>query len=177
MNSDQMQTTAYLQELCSNTQGNIDAQASMYDIGLAIGIDKTAAGKLAEELMVQGYVELKTLSGGIGITTEGLSFIGHSGSDNSTQQQALALSTGPIANDADRKTIETIIKRVQQETTQLEVEYPNLEQIVLDLKAMEIHLLTGAPKTAVLRALLASIADCFQDRVEILQQTGLSAII
>lgn len=177
MNSDELQTAAYLQELCTSTGGDIEAQASMYDIGASIGIEKDAAGKLAEELMVQGYVELKTLSGGIGITAEGLSFLGVSAGGSSVgANRELSLSAGPVANDDDRNVVQTIIARIHEETAAIGGDYETLEQIVLDLKAIELHLLTPAPKIAVLTALFHSIADCCKGKEDFLKNSGLSAV-
>ena len=76
MNEEEMISVAYLQELYNTTKGNTETQVSMYDLGPALGLEKTAAGKIAEDLMVLGFIELKTLAGGISITDEGLKKLG-----------------------------------------------------------------------------------------------------
>ncbi len=53
-------------------EGDTEAIVSMHDVGQALGFEKTDAGKMAEALYSEGYAELKTLSGGIGITSMGL---------------------------------------------------------------------------------------------------------
>jgi aspartate racemase len=48
----------------------------MYEVGRSLGLGKVEAGALAEELMVAGLVELKTLAGAITITADGLRYLG-----------------------------------------------------------------------------------------------------
>lgn len=176
MDSDEITATAYLQQLYNSTQGNTETQVSMYDLGLAIGIDKAEAGRVAEGLMVQGYIELKTLAGGISITEEGLGFLGFSRQDQSNQDQEFSFSPGPIVSETDRNIAQKIITNIQHELTRTELDYTTIEQIVLDIKAIELHLLSLAPKCAVLLALFSSIADSLAGKEEILKRTGLTAL-
>ncbi len=76
MDSEDLKSKDYLEELYRQTGGDVEVQVSMYDVGAAIGLDKTEAGSLAEQLMVQGQTELRTLAGGISITPEGLAVLG-----------------------------------------------------------------------------------------------------
>ena len=66
------QSRDYLYELYTISEGDTNSEVSMYDVGAALGLEKADAGTIAEELMVEGWVELKTLAGGISITAEGL---------------------------------------------------------------------------------------------------------
>ncbi|MCG8684875.1 MAG: hypothetical protein MI892_08370, partial [Desulfobacterales bacterium] len=59
---------AYLSQLNEMTGGDPDAQVSMHEVGQVLGIEKDEAGQMAEALFIGGHAELKTLSGGIGIT-------------------------------------------------------------------------------------------------------------
>ncbi len=69
---DNPEEQAYLNQLYTMTQGDPGVQVSMYDIGAALGVEKSEAGALAESLIIQDLAELKTLSGGIAITGNGL---------------------------------------------------------------------------------------------------------
>lgn len=177
MDSDQISSTGYLQELYNNTQGNPETQVSMYDVGAAIGIDKVEAGKIAEDLMVQGYVELKTLAGGISITHEGLGLLGFSVQPDSESSEEYSLSSGPLVNDSDRTIIAKISNNIQQEFSALGPDFPLAEQIVLDLKAIDIHLMSPTPKTAVIIALFESIADSLQKNEDVVKKTGLANML
>ena len=43
----------------------------MYDIGGLLGMDRDTASSMAQELMGQQLAEIRTLSGGIGISADG----------------------------------------------------------------------------------------------------------
>ena len=62
----------FLVELYHRTQGDASVKVSMYDIGESLGLDRTLSLRTAEELIGTGLVEIKTLSGIIGITTDGV---------------------------------------------------------------------------------------------------------
>ena len=67
-----MQMNNFLQQLYQMSSGDVTAEVSMYDVGASLGLDKSDAGAVAEDLIIDGYAELKNLTGGISITTEGL---------------------------------------------------------------------------------------------------------
>lgn len=172
-----MTSTTYLQELYNTTQGDTETQVSMHDIGIAIGIEKADAGRIAEELMVQGYVELKTLAGGISITDEGLSALGISPSGTSSQGDNQRLSPGPVINDADRQIIEKIMHGIKRECGGQVQEYTATEQTVLDLKVIELHLLSPSPKTAVFQELFRSLEQSFTGYKTVAKNSGFTAFI
>jgi hypothetical protein len=62
----------FIVELYHRTQGDSSIKVSMYDIGESLGIDRKLSLRTAEELIGTGLVEIKTLSGGIGITADGV---------------------------------------------------------------------------------------------------------
>lgn len=162
MTTDDITTTSYLNELYQQTEGDVDKQASMYEVGIAIGLDKSNAGSLAEELMVQGKVELKTLSGGIGITTEGLAFLGIAVTSSQVSGGDLKLSEGPVASDSDKSAIEEMTAEVRAIISKNQLEYAFVEEIVLDLKTVEVQMLSPHPKTAILREIFRSLQNCFE---------------
>ena len=59
------QMKSFLRQLYQMSDGDTDTAVSMYDIGAILGLEKSAAGTIAEDLIIDGYAELKTLSGGI----------------------------------------------------------------------------------------------------------------
>lgn len=150
-------TKEFLDALYRMTEGNIDAQISMHEVGASIGLEKTEAGKVAEELMVQGTVELKTLAGGIGITKEGLEVLGLS--STTPHASAVQLSKELIPNENDRATVEQLVKTVKDELGGHQLDYSAVETVVIDIKTIELHLLSPRPKNAVIRELLRSLRD------------------
>lgn len=161
MTTDEITLKSYLNELYQQTGGDVEKQASMHDVGIAIGLDKSAAGSLAEELMVLGQVELKTLSGGIGITAEGMALLGISSASpaNSTHQR---LSDGPVVNDSDREFIETMCNEVQTMLSSDQLDYTLLEEIVMDFKTIEVQMLSPKPKTTILKEIFRSMQKNFE---------------
>ena len=62
----------FLIQLFEQTRGDPSVQVSMYDLGNDLGLDRDASSRVAEILMGLQLVEIRTLSGGIGISTEGV---------------------------------------------------------------------------------------------------------
>ena len=157
MNAQDLNIKSFLDELYQQTGGDMAAQASMYDVGAAIGLEKAEAGSLAEELMVQGLVELKTLAGGIGITAEGLATLGVAASSPQSTDPLQGFGEGPVTDDKDRQLIDLLTTEVKNELAERKVDFELLEEIILDLKSIEVQLLSPKPKIAVFRELFRSL--------------------
>lgn len=160
MNSDEITSKGYLEELYRETDGKLEGQVSMHEVGGAIGLEKSDSSRIAEELMVQGLVELKTLAGGIGITTEGLEFLGYSRPVSIPQSQSQQLSNEQVANESDRAIIEKLTAAIKETLSSNTLEYQDLETVVIDLKSIELQLLSPKPKIGVIKELFRSIREC-----------------
>ena len=147
----------YLEQLYRLTGGDPQAQVSMYEVGAAIGMEKGAAGSLAEELMVQGQAELRTLAGGISITVDGLAVLGIAVAAPQSGTSGFHLGKGPVADANDRGTMQQIVEEIKKSVARLHLEYSLLEEIVLDVKTIEVQLLSPKPKIAVLREIVRSL--------------------
>lgn len=151
---------AFLYELYTRTEGNPEAQVSMYEVGQALGLDKSEAGTMAESLYIQGLAELKTLSGGIGITREGLAVLEINidlGPDPS-----LSLGTGRVLENRGRTALDTILPEIKKTLEAARMSYPQLEELLMDIKTIEVQMLSPSPKTAVIREVLKSIHANFE---------------
>ena len=62
----------FIVELYHRTQGDGSVKVSLFDIGESLGLDRKLSLRTAEELIGTGLAEIKTLSGGIGITADGV---------------------------------------------------------------------------------------------------------
>ena len=73
MNSDEIDISGqqFLIQLFEQTKGDSTVQVSMYDIGDQLGLDRDIASTVAQELIGSMLVEIRTLSGGIGISADG----------------------------------------------------------------------------------------------------------
>lgn len=149
---------AFLLELYRSADGAAGVQRSMHAVGAAIGLDKEHAGKTAEELIGKGWVEIKTLSGGIGLTAEGIETAQQAGAGGGSGSGPLTkLGKALLLADAERAAVEKILAEIRQSISGLKTEYPQLEEMVLDVKTGEVHLLSPRAKTAVIREVLRAL--------------------
>ena len=148
---------AYLLELYQETKGDISAQVSMYDVGAALSLDKDTAGKIAEDLIGDGLVEVKTLSGGIGITALGIEKVGAAGGGDTAGEVELDMGSGPILDDNGKTAVSTVSKEIQTWIAKNGGAYDQIEEMVIDLKTIEVQMLSPNPKTAVIREVLRSL--------------------
>jgi len=162
MSFDDLNSKSFLEELYRQAKGDMQTQVSMYDVGAAMGLVKAEAGSLAEGLMVEGLIELRTLSGGISITGEGLASLGISAPATPSKNDDQRFSDGPLLNAADREILQRLMNVMKTGVSELRGEYSQLEEIVIDLKTIEIQLLSPAPKLVVIRELLRSLHHSFQ---------------
>lgn len=149
------QQESYLAELFRMTGGDPTVQASMHDVGAAIGLEREAAGRLAEELIAQGHIEIRTLSGGIGITQLGIESA-NTGT-GTTGSAGRRLSGSTILDENDRAAVEAALEGIKNAVGKNSVPYPQMETLVIDVKTIEIQMLSPQPKTAVVREVFLSL--------------------
>lgn len=159
MDLDKLHGKSFLDELCRQTKGDTAAQVSMYEVGATLGLNKAEAGSVAESLIVDGLVELRTLAGGIGITEEGLADLGLTAAAGPSAGTTVGFSDGPVANEQDRQTMTELLGQIKTGISGRSLAYQIMEEIVFDLKTVEVHLLSPKAKVAVLRALCRSLHD------------------
>lgn len=151
---------AYLFELYAMTKGDLDAQVSMYDVGHTLGIEKTEAASMAENLYIQGLAELKTLSGGIGITREGLKVLEIAPPPGDVE--SLSLGNSRVLSDQARSALDAILPELKSTLADARMSYPQIEEVLMDIKTIEVQMLSLNPKTAIVREILRSIHDIFK---------------
>ncbi len=159
MHTDNSELKDYLVELHNQTQGNEEMQVSMHDVGSALGLDKNQAGAIGQDLIVEGLADLRTLAGGISITSQGIEMLQKYGLVSVSVSTSFQLSKGPVVNEADRQAIEQVVEKIKQAVSAKAASFEDIEEIVIDLKTIEVHLLSSKPKTAVIREIIRSIHD------------------
>lgn len=130
----------------------------MYDIGVVLGLEKSNAGAIAEELIVDGYAELVSLSGGISITSEGLKELNIT-PVGSSETNVWTLSDDRILSDKGREAVEDMLVKIKECVTGKDSTYQNIEEIVIDIKTAEIQLLSQKIKTGIIREVLKSLKE------------------
>lgn len=167
---------AFLYELYTQTKGNTEAQISMHDVGTALGLEKNEAGSLAENLFIQGFAELKTLSGGIGITDQGMKVLDikpppRPGDD------ALKLGKTLVLEAAGKKAVEKILKAIKENSIGAKPSYDTLEELIMDIKTIEVQMMSPRPKTQIIREILRSLSANIEKNGPEDLAAGLNALI
>ena len=158
MSIEEHETLHFLTELYNSTDGDTSRQVSMYDIGGALGLEKSSAGAIAEELIVDGYAELVTLSGGISITSNGLKEL-NIAPEESPLTSVRKLGAEKILGEDGLKAVEEMLAMIKVCVTGNDASYQNLEEIVIDIKTVELQLLSPKPKTEIIREILKSLNE------------------
>ena len=158
MDSTKDKNEFFLTELCRVVDGDITLQVSMYDVGAAIGMDRDEASRVAEDLIVDGLVELVSLSGGVSITSDGLQSLNHQSGKESVNSEILKLGTNPILDKEKCKVVEETLYLYKDAVQNTKISYSRLEEIIFDIKTLETQLLSNKPKNAIIKAVLASLA-------------------
>lgn len=159
---------AFLNQLYTMSQGDPGSQVSMYDIGAALGLEKSEAGSLAESLFIQDLAELKTLSGGIAITESGLKALGRS-LPGTSQEPALTLGRDPVLDPEKKEMVAGLLAEIKTVLEKETKTYGWVEEVVMDIKTMEVQLLSPKPKTGIVREIFTSLHRN-------LKQTGAQAL-
>lgn len=167
------EASAYLFQLYSMAEGDPLAQVSMYEVGEVLGLERSEAGSLAEALFIGEYAELKTLSGGIGITRKGLKALDMK--IDYTGDASLQLGSGPVMEAQGKEGLEEILKELKVFMGGAGKPYGQLEEMVVDIKTIEIQMLSPHPKTGIIREVLKSIAGILSDKEEM--RAKLTALI
>jgi hypothetical protein len=161
----------FLSKLYELTRGNPSSQVSMYDVGETIGLERDAALKTAEVLLGFGLAEIKTLAGGIGITEDGLSEVMKNNAYKKIAGAgAFRLGDAPLINDAGQKSVEQVVSDIKTKAGSLGLDYDTLEELLTDLKTIDVQLTSSRPKTKIIR-------ECFQSIIDVLQKIDANKLV
>ncbi len=160
MSFEEVQMNNFLQQLYQMSSGDLAAEVSMYDVGASLGLERSEAGAVAEDLIIDGYAELKNLTGGISITVEGLRLLEVDTSTGTSGQTegSFVLGDGEVLAAEDCKAVERLLSEIKDVATDGRFSYSQVEEFVIDTKTLETQLLSSRPKTAIVREILRSLA-------------------
>ena len=148
----------FLIALFEQTKGDVSLQVSMYDIGELLGMDRETASGVAQELMGRQLAEIRTLSGGIGLSADGAARIQDLVGPMAPDSPGMAsLGDGPIMTDSDQQLVDEVISQIKNQMGSFGLDFDALGETMADLKAMEAQLDSPKPKTAIIRECLRSI--------------------
>jgi hypothetical protein len=148
----------FLIRLFEQTKGDGSIQVSMYDIGEQLELDRDSASKVAQELIGCQLAEIRTLSGGIGISADGSTrvrdFMGPLASGNSEYTK---LADEPVLNSGGQQALDQVVFELKNQTGSLGLDFDTLNELMADLKTIEAQLDSSRPKTAIIRECLRSV--------------------
>jgi hypothetical protein len=157
----------YLIQLFEQTNGDPAAQVSMYDVGEGLGMDHDTSARVAEALIGLQLAEIRTLSGGIGISSEGAAEVkGLMGGALSTDDSPGKLSDQPIMDAQSCQAVERVADGLKGQTGNLGLDFDGLSELMADLKTIDAQLGSSRPKTAIIRECLQSIKDLLEAQTE-----------
>jgi hypothetical protein len=154
----------FLIQLFEQTSGDPSAQVSMYDVGEGLGLDRDTSSRVAESLIGLQLVEIRTLSGGIGISTEGANEVkrltgGVSAADGSPGK----LTDQPIMDTNSCRGVEQAAGDLKSKAGNLGLDFDGLSELMADLKTIDAQLGSSRPKTAIIRECLCSLKTVLED--------------
>jgi len=121
-------------------------------------MDKSASKNIAEELMSMGLIDIRTLSGGIGLTAEGALeaqswFAGIIG----TSSAGITLGNHPVVGEKNGSVITDILTELKPRVGKLGMNFEDLTELIADIQSIEAQMRSSRPKTAIIRECLRSM--------------------
>ena len=148
----------FLTELYNRAEGDTARQVSMYEIGESLGLDRNSAGALAEELIVDGFAELVSLSGGISISAQGLKELNAVPAESSGEA-VYRLGAARVLDAEGCRAVEEMLAEIRRNVYEKDMSYEDMEELVIDIKTAEVQLLSPKTKTLVIREILKSLHE------------------
>ena len=148
----------FLLTLFEQTKGDMSVQVSMYDVGDLLGMDRDSASAVAQELMGRQLSEIRTLSGGIGISADGAAVVQDMTGPMATgSSESANLGDGPLLTSGGRQAVNEIVAELKSQTGSFGLDYDALGELMADIRTMEAQLDSPRPKTEIIRECLRSI--------------------
>lgn len=153
----------FLIQLFEQTRGDTSAQVSMYDVGKDIGLDRDTSSRVAEGLIGLQLVEILTLSGGIGISTEGADEVKRlMGGTALTGESPHKLTDQPIMDPISAQLVEQAVGELKSKAGNWGLDFAGLSELMADLKTIDAQLSSSRPKTAIIRECLRSLKETLE---------------
>lgn len=164
----------FLARLVEETGGDPARQVSMYAVGASLGMDREAASLAAQALIGLELAEIRSLSGGIGISARGLEAAAPAAGGGGAA--AVVLGSAPLLDERAFRAVEQLANETKARAGSLGLDFEALAELMSDLKTLCAQLESPRPKTAVVRETLRSIAgslDRAGERVVLSKLQGL----
>ena len=148
----------FLETLYTQTGDATDAQISMYDVGAAMGLDRQESTTTAEDLMAEGLLEIRTLSGGVALSEEGRALFSQDAADQTGPEDERLGENSPM-DARQREMVEETLTLLKADVGHQNFTYEILTEVIADVRTIEAQLISPRPKTVVVRACLEGLRD------------------
>lgn len=153
----------FLIQLFEQTGGDPSAQVSMYEVGEGLGLDRDASSRVAEILIGLQLAEIRTLSGGIGISADGTSEVKRLMDGSVAPGDSPGkLTDQPVLDAVNCQGIEQVAGELKSQAGNLGLDFDGLSELMADLKSVDAQLGSSRPKTAIIRECLRSIGEVLE---------------
>jgi hypothetical protein len=149
----------FLLQLFKFSNGNISTKVSMYEIGETLDMDRSQANYITTELVGFDYVEIRTLSGGIGITEQGLEAARNLGAEGGKIDETPRLGSEPILDGVSKIACDIMVANIKSIAVKLGLDFDNMAEMMAELKTIDAQLSSPKPKTVIIRESLRSIQE------------------
>jgi len=157
----------FLIQLFEQTSGDPSAQAPMYEVGESLGMDRDTSCRVAETLIGLQLVEIRTLSGSIGISSDGAEEVkGLIGGTAIAGKSSGKLGDRPIMDQIDCLAVQQVTEEIKGQIGRLGLDFDGLSALMADLKTIDAQLGSSRPKTAIIRECLRSLKEIFEESAE-----------
>jgi hypothetical protein len=163
----------YLNLLYQKTEGNPSRAFSMFDIGSMMDLDRELSKKTAENLIGFGFIDIRTLSGAIGLTSDGIAEVEKESRENiNPQEPSLVMGDEPIMGKAISEALDVLILKLKSSAGNLHLDYMQQVEFTSDLKTIDAQMASSRPKTAIIRETLISLSELL-NQINALELRGL----
>ena len=152
----------FLVRLFEQTNGDPSLQSSMYAIGDSLGWERDTASCTAQDLMGLGLVEIRTLSGGIGLSAEGAEAVRGLRGTSSQDSNITRLGDTRLMDENTCQAVAQVCDGVKAQAGNLGLDFDTLGELMADIKTIACQLDSSRPKTAIVRECLRSIANVLE---------------
>ena len=153
----------FLIQLFEQTGGDTSAQVSMYEIGEGLGLERDDSSRLAETLIGLQLAEIRTLSGGIGISADGANEVKRlMGGSVAIGDSPGKLPDQPVMDPVSCQGLEQVAGEIKNQAGNLGLDFDSLSELMADLKTIDAQLGSSRPKTAIIRECLRSIKETLE---------------
>lgn len=154
---------AFFSALIQKTKASTVHQVSMSEVGGSIGLDKAASSRAVEELIGLGLVDIRTLSGAVGLTEAGKQLAQER---LAPAEPDIGIGQGDVVGEAAKEGVGKLLSEIRNGVGTLNLDFDRMNQVVVDVRTLETQMSAPHPWTAIVRECLKAISADIGDRLK-----------